>query len=140
MQTQSSPASVTTWDDIASFVREKYVVVQEWPSQGFIIAVDGTFQQHRLFVARNNPGWGGVDHVTIEAALGSPDTVDVLAAAKSASRLMGGVVCAEDFITIRDSRCISTLALPHLANVIAYMSGCLEGYLLSTGGNGAAGG
>jgi|SRR6185312_802898 len=125
----------TTWDDVANYIRTQYAVEKEWPGRGFIFLEKGAVGQHRLFLARNNPGWGGVDHVTLEASLGPAEQVNLPAAAQCASKLMGGLVCADGTATLRESRCLSTLSLDHLNMTIGYLVGALEGYLLVTSQN-----
>lgn len=126
------PGSPTTWDDVAQYMRSQYVIEKEWPGQGFIFLIDGAVGQHRLFLARNNPGWGGVDHVTLEASLGPAQQVDFLVATQSAGKLMGGVVCADGMASLRESRCLSTLSLDHLNMTIGYVAGALDGYIMMT--------
>lgn len=111
-------------------MRENFTVEHEWPDKGIAIVFNGTTAQYRMLVGRNNPGWGGVEHVTIEAMLGSPKQVNLLAALKSAGNLLGGVVCVDDMVSIRDSRCLSTLSIDHLDMMVAYIGGALEEYYL----------
>lgn len=121
----------TTWSQIAAYVRQNYAIEREWPDQGFIITVDGLRARHKLFLARNHPGFGGVEHVTLEAGLGGPEHVNLLIAAKAAGKLLGGLVCADNLLSLRDSRCLSTLTTAHLNMTIGYMVGALDGYLIA---------
>jgi hypothetical protein len=121
---------VAEWEEIARFLQENFTVEREWPGRAVAIVCDGTTQPYRMLIGKNHPGFGGVEHVTVEAVLGPPDQLNLVAAVKSAAKLMGGVVCADDMVSIRDSRCLSTLSVDHLNMMIGYMGGAIESYYL----------
>jgi hypothetical protein len=122
---------VAEWEEIAAFLRARYTIEHAWPGQGVVISWNGTLRPFRMLVARNNPGWAAVEHVTIQAALGPVDQVNLLAALKCGEQLMGGLVCANDTVSIRESRCLSTLSVEDLDNTIGYIGGTLEAYHLA---------
>jgi hypothetical protein len=89
---------------------------------------------HPVLVAIENPGYWGVDHVTVEANLGPAGGVDVLAATKAAGSIpMAGVVWREEQVAVRVSRCLATLTLDHLAATIGSFGGALDGYVMIRG-------
>ena len=69
--------------------------------------------------------------MTLKAALGPSQHVNLLAASKCASRLLGGVVCDDGFVPLRDNRWLSTPSIDHLNAMIGYMAGTLEGYVVT---------
>lgn len=116
----------TVWDDVAEYIRSTFEVEKEWPGKGFIFAANGAVQTHRLFLARNI--WDDVDHIVLETGLGVPDQVDFRVAALSAGKLLGGVVCDEDLVSLRFPFPLSALTIDHLAVMIGYLTGAAEGY------------
>jgi hypothetical protein len=129
-----SPNRVTTWADVAAYVTHVYPVQHEWPGQGFAIVLNGMAANHPVLIAIENPGYLGVDHVTIQATLGRTEEVDVLAAAKAAGSIpMAGIVWREDAVLMRISRALPTLTLDHLAATIGSFSGALDGYVMIRG-------
>jgi hypothetical protein len=124
----------TAWPDVAAYLARTYPVQQEWPGQGLAIVLNGRAANHPVLVALENPGFRGVDHVRLEANLGRPDEVDVLAAAKTAGSIpMAGIVAGENGVSLRVSRCLATLTLEHLVATIGAFTGALDGYVLIRG-------
>lgn len=124
-------AFTTTWNDVATHIKTTYEVEMEWPDAvGFLLP--GGRSSHRILLGTNNPGFGGVDYITMDAFLGPTSDVDVIRAAQCAHRLLGGVVVADDVATIRDSRCLATLSIEHLNMSLGYLSGALDAYWFSS--------
>ena len=83
-------AFTTTWNDVATHIKTTYEVEMEWPDAvGFLLP--GGRSSHRILLGTNNPGFGGVDYITMDAFLGPTSDVDVIRAAQCAHRLLGGV-------------------------------------------------
>ena len=79
------------------------------------------------------PGPGGVGHVTLRAVLGHVRQVDLPAAVRWASPLLGGVTCDDDLVSPRDSRCLSTLSAGQLRTMIVQMAEAVDGYFTTAG-------
>ena len=131
--TAAAPSG-TTWQQVAAYLTYAFPVEQQWPGQGMVIVLNGMADNHRVLVVLENPGSWGVEHVTIEAPLGKLGEVDVAAAVKAAGSIaMAGVVCREEIVALRVSRCLSTLSLEHLAATVGSVSGALDGYVMIRG-------
>ncbi|MDA8321447.1 MAG: hypothetical protein M0030_16810 [Actinomycetota bacterium] len=118
-----------TWDQVAEFIGSAYRVERELPGQGLVFWVTLASGARQFILARSFPARGGVEHVTLRAVLGHVRQVDLTAAARWASPLLGGVTCDDDLVSLRDSRCLSTLTASHLRSVIGQMAEVLDGYV-----------
>jgi len=128
---QSPQTSAYTWDEVRAYISTSCTVEKEWPGEGFIFYVDGVVGRHRLLLAINNPGWGSVDYVTAEATLGIVEQVDLIRAAQAANTLLGDIVCSDGIVSLRDSRCLTTLSTDHLSAWIGYITGVVDAYTVA---------
>lgn len=81
--------------------------------------------------ALHNPGFGSDDYVTFEVMLGGIKEVDLELAVKAAGKLLGGVVCFNDIVSFRDSRCLATLTPARFDVCLSYIAGLAVGYFLN---------
>ncbi len=125
--------ALADWEQVAEFIGSAYRVERELPGQGLVFWVTLASGARQFILARSFPARGGVEHVTLRAVLGHVRQVDLTAAARWASPLLGGVTCDDDLVSLRDSRCLSTLTASHLRSVIGQMAEMLDGYLTTAG-------
>ncbi|MHB1594328.1 MAG: hypothetical protein ACYCO9_20825 [Streptosporangiaceae bacterium] len=118
-----------TWEQVAEFIGSGYRVERELPGHGLIFWVTLASGQRQFILARSFPARGGVEHVTLQAVLGHVRQVDLAAAARSASPLLGGLTCDDDLVSLRDSRCLSALTAGHLRTMIGQMAEVLDSYV-----------
>jgi hypothetical protein len=98
---------------LQDFSRKNFTVKREWSDKGVAIVFNVATARYWMLAGRNNPSLGGVEHVTTEAVLGSREQLNLLAAVKTAGNLLSGVVCVDDVVSMRDSRCPSILSIGH---------------------------
>lgn len=123
---------MATWQALRDHIVGTYRIDRDM-GNGFILWARGSTQQHLTFIGLNNPGFGSDDYVSAEISLGHVAAVDLKAALQSGANLLGGAGCFDDTVSLRDSRCLSTLT-PHQFDIsLSYLSGAVEGYYLSTG-------
>jgi hypothetical protein len=120
---------MSSWDEIRGYVVDRYVVEKDY-GEGFLLWVEGAQSRFLMLAAKNNPGWGSDDYVTFESMLGEASQVDCLVAAKIGAQLMGGAVCVDETVSLRDSRCLATLTTGLFGTCLGRLVGLTEGYHL----------
>jgi hypothetical protein len=121
---------VATWEQIREYIMNTYAIERDF-GPGFMFWVESATGRYLILAAKNKPQFGNDEYITFESMLGPAAQVNLLYAAQSSVNLLGGTVCVDGMVSLRDNRSLETITLDGFATCVGYLVGATEGYLLS---------